>query len=394
MIHLLGKWSLKYNHPSSWIARACDFSTVVPSQPKCLRARPPPAEEPVLKPSKGAATFNLQEYSIIILGEQIDILILHLPISVGQREEAKPEPSWTWCKGFLEVLISYFSVCTSSPLGNKHSFISIRFLQSTTCSGNSSTPAQLCSLISYSVVDSFVWLLLCLVISTSFAWLFSSFSLGSLSSTMTSTKDLHVPEGEEETISTANREVTKLKQQITFLIKDGSQFPALTEIQRLLAMSDPTGVFKDLARAQARAKIEEVTRVMAEMEATCSNLAATVVSLGEGLNEKSDLDAAVAEIRSTEEQYVKKTRAALCALAAAAGGGPPAIPPPPPPVVPRPESNKFMKISATAEPSTLPRDVTPSDFQLWLMKFNTFSNASWIPGPPTSGEKLRQLRVY
>ena len=28
------------------------------------------------------------------------------------------------------------------------------------------------------------------------------------------------------------------------------------------------------------------------------------------------------------------------------------------------------------------------------MKFETFSNASWIPGPPTSGEKLRQLRVY
>ena len=28
------------------------------------------------------------------------------------------------------------------------------------------------------------------------------------------------------------------------------------------------------------------------------------------------------------------------------------------------------------------------------MKFSTFSNASWIPGPPTSGEKLRQLRVY
>ena len=31
---------------------------------------------------------------------------------------------------------------------------------------------------------------------------------------------------------------------------------------------------------------------------------------------------------------------------------------------------------------------------MWLMKFSTFSNASWIPGPPTSGEKLRQLRVY
>ena len=28
------------------------------------------------------------------------------------------------------------------------------------------------------------------------------------------------------------------------------------------------------------------------------------------------------------------------------------------------------------------------------LKFNTLSAASWIPGPPTSGEKLRQLKVY
>ena len=86
---------------------------------------------------------------------------------------------------------------------------------------------------------------------------------------MASAKDLHVPEGEKETIIAANREVSKLKQQITFLIKDGNQFPALTEIQRLLTMADPSGVFKDLARAQAHVKIEEVTRIMAEMEATC-----------------------------------------------------------------------------------------------------------------------------
>ena len=30
----------------------------------------------------------------------------------------------------------------------------------------------------------------------------------------------------------------------------------------------------------------------------------------------------------------------------------------------------------------------------WLIKFNIFSAASWIPGPTTSGEKLRQLWVY
>ena len=134
---------------------------------------------------------------------------------------------------------------------------------------------------------------------------------------------------------------------------------------------------------------------MSEFEAACSNLAATVMSLGEDLNDEADLENAVSEITSTEDTYVKKARAALCALAEAVGGVTPAYPPPPTTPVPRqPETNKFMKISATAEPSSLPRDVTPSDFQLWLLKFETFSNASWIPGPPTSGEKLRQLRVY
>ena len=118
------------------------------------------------------------------------------------------------------------------------------------------------------------------------------------------------------------------------------------------------------------------------------------MALGEGLNSDEDLEAVVAEIQTTEEAYLKKARAALCKLAAAAGGGPPKSAPPPPPVPRTPEGNKFTKISANAEPANLPRDVTPSDFQLWIMKFNTFSNASWIPGPPTSGEKLRQLRVY
>ena len=67
---------------------------------------------------------------------------------------------------------------------------------------------------------------------------------------------------------------------------------------------------------------------------------------------------------------------------------------PPPGFTPRPEVNRYIKISATAEPSSLPRDVSPSDFHMWLMKFTTYSNASWVPGPPTSGEKLRQLNVY
>ena len=58
---------------------------------------------------------------------------------------------------------------------------------------------------------------------------------------------LKVPGGEEETIVIANCDVTRLKQQISFLVKDGLSFPALQEIQRLQALDDPNGVFKDLA---------------------------------------------------------------------------------------------------------------------------------------------------
>ena len=105
------------------------------------------------------------------------------------------------------------------------------------------------------------------------------------------------------------------------MVKDGQPFPALQEIQRLLALPDPNGAFRDLARAQARVKVEEITKVMSELEAACSNLAATVMSLGEGLNDDADLELAVSEIMTTEEAYVKKARSALCSLAEAVGGG-------------------------------------------------------------------------
>ena len=60
-------------------------------------------------------------------------------------------------------------------------------------------------------------------------------------------ENLKVPGGEEESINLANRDVTKLKQQLSFLVKDGKSFPALKEIQRLQALPDPNGVFRDLA---------------------------------------------------------------------------------------------------------------------------------------------------
>merc|ERR1711954_140813 len=177
------------------------------------------------------------------------------------------------------------------------------------------------------------------------------------------------------------------------IVKDGRQFPALQEIINLQSLPDPNRVFQDLARAQAWVKVDEVSKLMADLEAACANLAALVMTLGEGLNSEEDIKSVVTEIEENEQVYVKKAREALRALAEASGKGQTVAPAPLPPA-PRPESNKFSKISATAEPSSLPRDVSPNDFQLWLRKFETFSNASWIPGPPTSGEKLMQLRVY
>ena len=66
--------------------------------------------------------------------------------------------------------------------------------------------------------------------------------------------------------------------------------------------------------------MDEITKVLSGLENACANLAATVKTLGEGFNDETDLEAAVAEIQSSEEAYVKKARAALCSLAEAAGG--------------------------------------------------------------------------
>ena len=155
------------------------------------------------------------------------------------------------------------------------------------------------------------------------------------------------PPGEEETLSLANREVTKIKQKLTYLVKDGRQFPALQEIVNLQSLPDPNRVFQDLARAQARVKVDEVSKLTADLEAACANLAALVMTLGEGLNSEDDIKTVVAEIEETEEIYVKKAREALRALAEASGKEQTAAPTPLPPA-PRPESNKFSKISATA----------------------------------------------
>ena len=99
-------------------------------------------------------------------------------------------------------------------------------------------------------------------------------------------ENLTVPEGEESSIATANVKARTLKQKISLLVN------------RLNGLPDSTGVYKGLARATAKAKVTELTDLLIELESTYAHFAARVLSLGEGLNNKEVLDAAVEEVNT------------------------------------------------------------------------------------------------
>ena len=174
-----------------------------------------------------------------------------------------------------------------------------------------------------------------------------------------------VPAGQETVLADAHRETKTLKIKITGLVNDGAVFSTLTEVNRLLAMPDPTGVYKELACHTARAKSVELTSLLTHLESAAAHLVALVHSLGDELNTEDTLNAVAKDVTTSCDAYAAKTRVTICALAAAAGGamaasaagtaaaGAPAAAA----VLPRVESNKFSKISSLAEPATLPRDV-------------------------------------
>ena len=60
-------------------------------------------------------------------------------------------------------------------------------------------------------------------------------------------------------MAAANRATKTIKQKLSILVNDGTSSPALAEINRLLALPDPNGVFKDLVRATSKAKVAELT---------------------------------------------------------------------------------------------------------------------------------------
>ena len=175
-------------------------------------------------------------------------------------------------------------------------------------------------------------------------------SPGSSSATgpiMVAIKDLKLPEGDKDAIIMLNKEVVKLQTKITLHIKDGDQFPALVEINRLKNLEDPTGsgVYKGLARSQALVKLDEVSRLISDMETSCSNLAAEVMMAGDGLNPKETLEAVVNDIKATEAGYVGKARVALVHLAEATEGATA-----PPPAGARPQKVRYLGILDTRHP--------------------------------------------
>merc|ERR1711867_296598 len=138
--------------------------------------------------------------------------------------------------------------------------------------------------------------------------------------TMVAIKDLKLPEGDKDAIILLNKEMVKLQTKITLHIKDGDNFPALVEINRLKNLEDPagSGVYKGLAKALV--KLDEVSRLISDMETSCSNLAAEVMMAGEGLHPKETLEAVVNDIKATEAGYVGKACVALVHLAEATEG--------------------------------------------------------------------------
>ena len=122
-----------------------------------------------------------------------------------------------------------------------------------------------------------------------------------------SVTSLKVPAGKESVLADANREARTLKHKITGLVNDGVTFSTLTEVQRLLAMPDPGGVYQQLACATVSAKATELTSLLTQLESAGAHLAALVHTLGEDLNPEDTLKAVALDVTTSCEAYAAKT---------------------------------------------------------------------------------------
>ena len=178
--------------------------------------------------------------------------------------------------------------------------------------------------------------------------------------------NIKVAQGDEQKIKDANQRVKNIKTKITVLVQDGKDFPSLQEIKTNMEVADPASsqVFKEYGRANAKAKVVEVQGLLTELESSCNNFKALTMSLGGDHNSKEVIQSAVADIEASDNQYKTVGTNAIKALAPYTVASVPTSTTQATAATPRTESNKFSKISSTAEPSNLPRDVSPSDFNI------------------------------
>ena len=88
-----------------------------------------------------------------------------------------------------------------------------------------------------------------------------------------------------------------------------------------MAQSDPnlTGVYKELAKVTAKAKITEIQELLHELDSAGEHLSALTLSLGDSLNTKESLEATVEEVTTSCAQYAALGKSAISALAPFSG---------------------------------------------------------------------------
>ena len=167
--------------------------------------------------------------------------------------------------------------------------------------------------------------------------------------------NIKVATGKGQELKDASQRVKNAKTKITVLIADGSDFQALQEIKASMEVTDPASsqVFKDYGRATARAKLAEVQGLLTELEAACNNFKAETISLGSDHNTKELVDSAVTDIESSYATYKSAGTNAIKALAPYTTTSTIPTSTAPAATTTRAESNKFSKISNSAEPSAL-----------------------------------------
>ena len=152
----------------------------------------------------------------------------------------------------------------------------------------------------------------------------------------------------------AKNRVQNVKTKITVLVSEGQDFPALKEIKANMETTDPasSAVFKEYARATAKAKVAEVQGLLGKLESACTNMKAVTLSLGDEHNTQALLTAATTDIDGSYAQYRAACTIAIKSLAPYTSVVPTSTSTTP--ASTSRSENKFSKISHTAEPCALP----------------------------------------